>query len=189
MTKTLTKKPVDTSAILNAVISISNQRGVNEAATETSKQIIKLFNGDTCSISKWDKEKNIVKVWAEYRELGRDLPDEVYAAFNLEDYPLTQQLLEKGIATQVLVDDVNGDPAERKLLKTMLSESVLMLPLHAHDQIIGLVEVFSKSQPYDYSVEQISQIQLLAKYAGAIIEREASLTHANQLAVELEVLR
>jgi diguanylate cyclase (GGDEF)-like protein len=74
-------------------------------------------------------------------------------------------------------------------MKGMGAKSMLMLPLVAHDQTIGLIELFEVAQDRAFSDEEIINIQVLVKHAGLSLERARLLGEAKQQAIELEIIR
>src|SRR4029079_18771261 len=60
--------------------------------------------------------------------------------FALRDYPMTRRVLESRMSTQVLAGDPTGDPAEIALLERMGHRSMLMVPIIARGETVGLLE-------------------------------------------------
>ena len=63
------------------------------------------------------------------------------AVYPLAKYPLTRHVLEKQESVQVRVSDPEADPAETELLTARGHSSLLMLPLVARGETIGLMEI------------------------------------------------
>jgi diguanylate cyclase (GGDEF)-like protein len=59
----------------------------------------------------------------------------------LDEYPTTRHVLDTQEPVQIRVDNPDDDPAERTLLEKQGQKSLLMLPLVARGQTIGLMEI------------------------------------------------
>ena len=79
---------------------------------------------------------------AHHERNGRELPLELYL---VSDYPLTQEVLERGEPRSAARDDPEADPAERALLERLGYEALLMLPLRAAGRTWGLLELYAGS--------------------------------------------
>lgn len=70
-------------------------------------------------------------------------------SFSVAAYPETARLLRTGEAAQITVGDPASDPAETELLRTLGYNAVLMVPLYARGEPIGLLEAFTDdAQPF-----------------------------------------
>ncbi|HWH93906.1 MAG TPA: EAL domain-containing protein [Baekduia sp.] len=68
----------------------------------------------------------------------------VEPVYRLADFPATKVAIETGTALQVLVTDQHADPAERELLSDYGYGAMLLIPLSAHGQPVGTMEIFSR---------------------------------------------
>jgi diguanylate cyclase (GGDEF)-like protein len=177
------------SALLDAVAAISSPSGIHPVAKEVAKQIINFTDADICAISRWDPKTNEITLWAEYR---RDQPDTAAVAFlpyKASEYPTTQKVLLTSQPQQVHIDDLFIDPGEQTIMLGSRAHSMLMLPLVAHDQTIGLIEIFETKHKREFTEDQIANIHVLAQHAAISLERARLLAEAEQRAAELEAIR
>ncbi|HSG25915.1 MAG TPA: diguanylate cyclase [Anaerolineales bacterium] len=181
--------PGKANALLDAVAAISAPSEVHQVAEVVARQIVQFTKADACAVSRWNFDENSVSLWAEYQR-GQEGPVQIpYLSYPASDYPLTEDVLKTSTPKQMRLDDPTLDEGERVLMKGMGARSMLMLPLVAHDQTIGLIELFDASQERTYSDEEIINIQVLAKHAGISLERARLLGEAKQQALELEIIR
>jgi diguanylate cyclase (GGDEF)-like protein len=97
--------------------------------------------------------------------------------FDLSDYPLTKQVLERQEAVQVLISDPTSDSAEVQLLLELGHSSLLMVPVVHRGESLGLLEAFSGAErPWTRS--EINRARIIASQFASVIEA-FFLDHAN----------
>jgi GAF domain-containing protein len=72
---------------------------------------------------------------------GGTLDDDTYVVV---DYPETARAMESGEAVQVLASDGSSDPSELEVMGAYGFRSMLMVPLMAGGQSMGVLELFSE---------------------------------------------
>jgi diguanylate cyclase (GGDEF)-like protein len=82
----------------------------------------------------------------------------IVGLFLLDDYPATRRVLETGQFLLIHADDPNADPAECAFLKKHGYESVLLMPLMARKDVIGLIELYPApgTSPFSESALQLA---------------------------------
>jgi len=154
--------PGNANALLDAVAAISAPSEVHQVAEVVARQIVRFAKADACAVSQWNADENTVSLWAEYQR-GQDGPVQIpYLSYQASDYPLTEHVLKTSTPKQMRLNDPTLDEGERILMKGMGAKSMLMLPLVAHDQTIGLIELFDVTQERAFLDEEIINIQVLA---------------------------
>ncbi len=179
----------DLISLLESITAISGQLEVEQVAYEAARQIAAYLDADFCGISRWDVENNFARPFVYYAKDAETVQLEYLEPYDLNDYPLSLWVLQSSQVAQAHVDDPEGDAAEKKFLEEVGSCTVLLLPLVAQDQKIGLIEVYDNRRAHVISDGQITRVQVLVKHAGVAIERALSLKEAQQRANELEALR
>ena len=91
-----------------------------------------------CAISSWDRSADAVLTYASYPP---DLVGTFEPAYRLADYPLTRSVLERKQPVALHVDDPAADVSEAALLRTGGQTALVLLPLVAKGETIGLVEL------------------------------------------------
>ncbi len=175
--------------LLDAVAAISSQLEVRAVAQEAAKQIAQFTNADVTAISKWDEEMSVVVLWAEYKRGQGTLSPVPYLPYEIAQYPSTEKVLKTAVPLQIQADDPKADEVERLTMEGLKAKSLLMLPLFAHDQVIGLIEIFETKKPRVFTQDEIANVRVLAKHAGISLDRAVLLAETRQYAAELETLR
>lgn len=106
-----------------------------------------------------------------YRRSGEPHPLEL---FLVTDYPLTQEVIERGEPRLVRRADPRADPAEAALLERLGFDSLLMLPLRSHGQSWGLVEIYGDDR--DFTDDEIEAANAIVERVGELL---AVLEHRN----------
>lgn len=176
-------------ALLDAVAAISSPAGVYRVAKEAAIQMINFTDAEICAISRWDKKANEITLWAEYRRNQPSSAAVPFIPYKASDYPTTQKVLLTSQPQQIHIDDVYLDPGEQTIMLGSRAQSMLMLPLVAHNTTIGLIEIFETKHKREFSEDQIANIHVLAKHAAISLERAQLLAQAEQRAAELEAIR
>jgi len=184
-----TISPGNANALLDAVAAISAPLEVHRVAEEIARQIVRFSKADICAVSRWDAEEDSIVLWAEYQRGQKESSTIPYLSYRASEYPVTESVLRTAKPKQMWMNDPTLDEGERTLMKGMEAKSLLLVPLLAHDQTIGLIELFEVAQDRAFSDEEIINIQVLAKHAGISLERARLLSEANQQASELEIIR
>ncbi|MGH3073089.1 MAG: GAF domain-containing protein [Gaiellaceae bacterium] len=105
-----------------------------------------------------------------FRRSGASHPLELYL---VTDFPLTQEVIDGGDPHVVRRSDPGADPAEAALLERLGFDSLLMLPLRAHGQSWGLVEIYAAEDRH-FETHQIEQARRIVDRVGdvvAVLER------------------
>ncbi|NIW45549.1 MAG: diguanylate cyclase [candidate division Zixibacteria bacterium] len=184
-----TISPGNANALLDAVAAISAPLELRQVAEEAARQIVRFSKADVCAVSRWDAEEDRISLWAEYLRGQEEHLQIPYLSYRASDYPVTQNVLKAANPVQLRLNDPTLDEGERIFMKGMGAKSMLMVPLVAHDQTIGLIELFEVAQDRAFTDEEIINIQVLAKHAGISLERARLLSEAKQRAIELEIIR
>lgn len=113
---------------------LSSSLELREVLREFSACAADLTGATAAEISSYDRERDAVITLVEHTRGS----DEVYG---LDDFPATRRVLETQKPVQVRVASQDDDPRERALLEQNGQGSLLMLPLVARGETIGLMEL------------------------------------------------
>ena len=97
---------------------------------------------DECAISYWVRPSGRLESLGYYPSMRLE---EMEPFFEVAGFPETVRVLERGVTVIIDADDGAADPAEVALLRRDEIRMLVMLPLVAKGQAIGLVELFSRS--------------------------------------------
>jgi diguanylate cyclase (GGDEF)-like protein len=131
---------------------------------------------EACVISAWDRPANRLLTFGQY---PHDL--KVGEVFALADYPETRRVLRERVVSQIQVDDPEADPAEVALLRREGFASLVMLPLVAKGEAIGLVELEAR-RPVVLDERTLELVTTMANEAAMALENANLYADARRLA-------
>jgi diguanylate cyclase (GGDEF)-like protein len=131
-------------ALLDLSHTLSSSLDLDEILGAFSERAAALTGATAAEISSWEQADDAVVMLVEYLE-GKDaITVGGGAVYSLADYPLTRHVLESQSSVQVRVSDPDADPAEVQLLERRGRKALLMLPLVARGETIGLMEIIDE---------------------------------------------
>ncbi len=155
------------------------------------QQIVGRLGATSCSMSRWNRGQNTVSTEITYAgrpDLERPLHVESGETYGLDEYPATARVLAEGTAVAIRVDDPQADPAECALLREAGQQALLMLPLVAQGEVIGLIELFQRDRPRVFEPEEVALARSLADAAAQVIAEHQLFADAHREAQDLATL-
>jgi GAF domain-containing protein len=163
------QRTAELSALLEVSTAASSALSLDDVLAITAEQIVTATNSDGCTLSRWDRLTDSVVTWIEVRLDDREA-DEPGSTYALEDYPATRAVLESREPAIILATDPDADATEVALMREQGVSALLMLPLIAGEEVIGLVEVEQSSRARRFVPAEIRLCQALAHHAADAIE-------------------
>ncbi|MGK2850434.1 MAG: GAF domain-containing protein [Candidatus Limnocylindrales bacterium] len=156
------------------------------SASLDSRQVANLMAGhlaramgaDECAISYWDRPSGRVESLGYHPPLGID---DLEPYFEVVGFPETVRVLERQEVVIIDSRDPAADQAEVELLVRDGNRTLVMLPLVAKGQAIGLVELFSQSA-LSWDAERLELAQTMANEAAMALENARLYEDARKLA-------
>jgi diguanylate cyclase (GGDEF)-like protein len=145
---------------------LSESLDPRQVANLMAGHLARAMGVDECVISYWDRPS------ARVESLGYHPPmklDGLEPYFDVAGFPETLRVLERGVTTIIDADDPGADPAEVALMRREGNRMMVMLPLVAKGQAIGLVELFSKS-PVHWDGQRLELARTMANEAAMALE-------------------
>ncbi|TAL06032.1 MAG: EAL domain-containing protein [Chloroflexota bacterium] len=134
----------DTAAELGAVIELSREIALTldpqQVGRIIAEHIARAAGAQESALSTWDRAHNRLVTFAYYPPERAELLD---ATYDLALYPATAQVLMDGKALRVETEDPGVDTAELAYLRDIGQKSMVILPLVARGESIGIVELTS----------------------------------------------
>ena len=130
--------------LLDMNSALSRSLDPRAVADLMAEHVARAVGADRAQISDWDRPNGRLRTLGCFPTSARADMDDYYP---LEGYPLTCQVLEGGVIETVDVEDPDADPAEAELLRRDGMRGLVMLPLIAKGQAIGLIELVSVGPP------------------------------------------
>jgi GAF domain-containing protein len=126
-----------------ALARLDRQATVPSLLHASARELVELLDAERCAISRAVGDL-LVEVTA-YQPSGTSPQLDLYLA---SDYPLTQEVLDRGEPRTVSIAEPGADPAETDLLVRLGFSELLMLPLSSGGNRWGLVEVYATDRPF-----------------------------------------
>jgi GAF domain-containing protein len=149
-----------------ALARLDRQATVPSLLHATARELVELLGAERCAISRAVGDL-LVEVTA-YQPSGSTPQLDLYLA---SDYPLTEEVLERGEPRTVSIAAPDSDPAETELLVRLGFSELLMLPLSSGGTRWGLVEVYATDRPF--TREDAEAVQALLAGAEEMLGRLA----------------
>ena len=157
---------------------LSTSLDSRQVATLMADHFAAAMHVDECAISYWDRATDRLATLGYYPALA---PHELQLFFDVADYPESRRVLDQQETATIDVDDPAADPAEVALLRTDGYRALVMLPLVAKGQSIGLVELFSRS-PVALDSDDLALARTMANEAAMALENARLYEDARALA-------
>jgi diguanylate cyclase (GGDEF)-like protein len=143
---------------------LSESLDPRQVANLMAGHLARAMSADECAISYWDRRANRVE------SLGYYPPEhEIEPYFDVAGFPETLRVLEQQETVIIDADDPAADPAEVALLSRDGIRMLVMLPLVAKGQSIGLVELFSKAEAH-WDDQRLEVARTMANEAAMALE-------------------
>lgn len=134
----------DTADELEAVIELSREVALTfdpqHVGRIIARHIATAAGATHCALSTWDRDNDQVVTFAYYPP---EHHDSIQPTYDLRAFPATRRVLVDGRPCRVDVDDRASDPSEIEYLRSIGHRSMVMLPLLARGETIGIVELSS----------------------------------------------
>jgi len=173
----LRRRHRELSTLYEAATTTSSSLSLDAVLQTVADQMTKALNSKGCALSLWDPERNVVETLVDYSTTWAEPSGTTYA---LDDYPATRLVLEARQPVVVQRDDPTADGAELALMREQGIQTLLMLPLIARDQVLGLAELIDDTEARDYTTEEIRLAESLAAQAAIAIENARLYEQAQQ---------
>jgi diguanylate cyclase (GGDEF)-like protein len=149
-----------------------------QVANLIARHLARAMGVDECAISYWDRPAGRLATLGYWP----DTPvAELQPFFDLAEFPETRRVLEQQSTAIVDADDPAADAAELTVLQREGYRSVVMLPLVAKGQSIGLVELISR-QATTIGPERLGLARTMANEAAMALENARLYEAARDLA-------
>ena len=164
--------------LLDMSSALSRSLNPVEVANLMAEHLARAVGADEAQISDWDRAGDRLRTLGCHPASLRDSIDDFYG---LEGFPTTRAVLIDGSIAVVDTDDPDADPAEVELLRREGMRGLVMLPLIAKGEAIGLVELTSHGRPTS-DASQITIARTMAHEAAMALENARLYETARNLA-------
>ena len=144
---------------------------------------------DTCAISTLSRNPDRVQLLAQYTALGERRDEDLNTMFFLDEYPATRTVIETNKPLYIEIDDPQADKAEVDFLKKEKMQAVLMLPLWAEGQPVGLVEIYSTHTGSVFNEAEFKRLGTLSEQVALALVKANLYAEEQRARLTAETLR
>jgi PAS domain S-box-containing protein len=144
-----------------------------EVAEVIVRQFVEVMGVLECSLSLLDPDEGTLEVIVDlYVDEGRKKihQEEVEEVYRLEDYPATARVIETLQPLVVQASDPDADLAERAYMQKHGLATLVVLPIVAKGQAVGVIELETWDEERRYTSEQLNLAMTLANQAAVALE-------------------
>jgi PAS domain S-box-containing protein len=153
------------------------------------EQITGVLEVEGCSIALWDRAHDLLVSRLDYSpNLEWWKPEVPGTVYRLDDFPATRGLLHNHQPLIVHLSDLDADPADIAWMRDEGVQSLLIVPMIARDEAIGILEVHETLSKREFTPTEISLCQTLANQAAAALENARLYRETQQRLTELTLL-
>jgi diguanylate cyclase (GGDEF)-like protein len=149
-----------------------------DVANLMAEHLARAVGADEAQISDWDRAGDQLRTLGCFPAALRATIDDFYP---LTGFPTTRRVLQDGTIAVVDAEDPDADPAEVALLRQEGMRGLVMLPLIAKGEAIGIVELTSRGRPSS-DATRITIARTMAHEAAMALENARLYETARNLA-------
>ncbi|MGH3023560.1 MAG: diguanylate cyclase [Gaiellaceae bacterium] len=128
-------------ALLDLSRALSSSLDLRDVLREFAARAAELTGATAAELSTYDPARGVLVMLVELHHGRDEITERGGRVYHLADFPATRHVIEAQESVQIRVDNPDDDPAERALLEAQGQRSLLMLPLVARGETIGLMEI------------------------------------------------
>ncbi len=164
--------------LLEMSSALSRSLDPHAVANLLAEHLARAVGAERAQVSDWDAAHDRLRTLGCHPLELRDRVDDYYP---LDGYPLTRRVLRERCLEVVDADDPDADKAEVALLREEGTRGLIMLPLVAKDEAIGLVELSFLDHPTE-DVARITLARTMAHEGAMALENARLYETARNLA-------
>ncbi len=139
----------------------------SRADMSTAVELVKqMLHADEVSISRVHPDERCVETLTAH-DLTR-----TGERFSYDDYPTTEHVITAQVLGQLIEGDPAGDAAELALLAELRMRALLMAPIVARGETVGLLEIY-RATARPWTASEIDHARLLAHSLGGAVQSDA----------------
>lgn len=179
---------LERDALMTVAAAAASANGLDDVLGLASDAAREAMNAGSFSISRWDRDRDVMKTLVNSGELGpsekRFPDDEVYS---LADYPNVEKLLRTALPYFNAVDDPAADPRTVALLKKLGKESDIGVPIVVDGEVWG--EVWASTTPGAprFRGRDVRFLEAIAGQLAGVVTRSELFSRVSRLAYEDEL--
>ncbi len=165
----ITRRQSELATLLSVSQVVSSSLDIQQVLEQVAQAIAHLLGVGWSALSIYDPLTDSIHTSVEYSQAEGFTSTEIGKNYLLADFPATNQVLKSNQPLIIRTNDPEAEPAEKDLLKNIEVATVLLLPLVAGGQTVGLVELYSENETHEFTREDIRLAQALADQVAIAI--------------------
>lgn len=158
------------SELVHAGTTVASSLDAEKVIRSVAENITNILQIEACAILEWNPQARELMGRTLFVSTngGSHLPKQDRLRLNTS--PLILDILKNPRPVQIHLHNNNLDKDGRYLLQRLGLHSMLLIPLTAHTQAIGLAMIMDKSAPRVFREEEISMVQTLGSQAAVALQ-------------------
>lgn len=173
-------------ALFDLSRALSSSLDLTEVLEQFAEGAAGLTGASAADLSTWDRDRDVLVQLTEYLSAENRVSIPEDSIYPLREYPASRRVLETQHPVQVRVLCELDDLSERRLLEQRGLRSLLMLPLVARGQSIGLMEIVD-TQDRGFDAHDIEFCQALCDVVATAICNAQLYEQVRELALRDQV--
>ena len=151
--------------------TVSSSLELDDVIQQAAVSLSNTLEVDDCYLSEYQPDSRTITTVARYVRGGmKESPDDKGFIYQLDDYPISEQVMLSGKPIIIHVSDENADRAEVAYLKKYGYAVSLILPLRVHNVPLGMVELSSYDPGRNFTKAEINLAHAIADQVAVAIE-------------------
>jgi diguanylate cyclase (GGDEF)-like protein len=168
-------------ALLDLSHKVSSSLDLSDVLRAFADQATELTGATAAELSFWDRDRDCLVMLVEHLQGTDEITEEGGQIYRLSDFPATRHVLVEQVPLQIRVSREEDDPAERRLLESRDQKTLLMLPLVARGETIGMMEVIDV-EDRDFDKYDVDFCQALCDVVGVAVRNAMLYAEMQELA-------
>ncbi len=170
------------TTLYEAATAISSSPLLDRVLRTVAEQMTQALDSSECALYLWDRQDDRIVTLIDYSVVWPEETDAVCTTYGLSDYTAAHHVLETRQPVVLQGAELTAYQARPGMRGTGQAVILLMLPMVARDQVLGLVELWTEEK--DYTPDEIRLAHNLATQAAIAIENARLYEQAQQELVE-----
>jgi diguanylate cyclase (GGDEF)-like protein len=168
-------------ALLDLSHKVSSSLDLSEVLQAFAGQAAELTGATAAELSFWDRDRDCLVMLVEHLQGNDEITEEGGQVYRLSDFPATRHVLVEQAPVQIRVSNQDDDPAERELLESRGHKALLMLPLIARGETVGMMEVIDE-EDREFERHDVDFCQALCDVVGVAVRNAMLYAEMQELA-------
>jgi diguanylate cyclase (GGDEF)-like protein len=173
-------------ALFDLSRTLSSSLDLADVLDQFTDRAAELTGAVAADLSSWDRDHDVLVQLTEYlsHEDRVSIPED--RLYPLADYPASRLVLDEQSPLQIRVSCEQDDPHERRLLEERGLRSLLMLPLVARGQSIGLMEIVDTADR-EFDAHDVEFCQALCDVVATAVHNAKLYEQVKEMALRDQV--